>query len=228
MKKIKEFNIVRIMKKLPAALLLIVIFHFSALTQYDPDATKILDAMSDKYQNLQDFSATVQQSMINEMEGIDEELPKAEIYVKKDMYKLSTYEQVIYNDGTTVWTYLPESNEVNIANFDPEEGMISPAEIYNIYKEGYKYNYLGELKNEGRTLSIVELAPEDREASQFYKIRMVIDKGDNTLRNWKMFQNGGNIFEYKIADFKSNLGLNDSFFVFDVSAHQGVEVIDFR
>jgi len=196
------------------------------LGQYDPKAREVLDAMSNKYQSIPSFKASITHTLENQQENLNEEF-SGDITVKGDMYRLDMGGQEVINNGITLWTYLEDVNEVNIADYDPEDEELSPSKIYDLYKTGYKYILIEELPNQGDSYDIVDLIPEDKD-NQFFKIRMVISKKEHTLKSWKMFDKTGNVYTYQITDFNPNLDISDSFFVFDASAYEGVEVIDFR
>ena len=111
----------------------------SASAQYDKDALNALNAMSAKYKKLNAFSADFSQKMTNKTVGIDEEFVGT-ITVKGAKYILKVSGQQIYNDGTNVWSYNPEISEVTVSPYEPEEQEISMGNIYDLYKEGFKYN----------------------------------------------------------------------------------------
>lgn len=198
----------------------------TANAQYDNKAKKILDEMSSKYQAITSFKANISQHLENEEEDIDEKF-NGEITIKGDMFRLVLAGQEIYNNGSTVWTYLEEVNEVNIDNYDPEEGETNPSTIYNAYKEGYKYIYMESKNQNGKKYDIVDLIPEDKNL-QFFKIRMVIDNGSKLLRSWKMFDKNGNRYEYLISGFDAGVAVNNDYFKFNPGKYPGVEVIDLR
>lgn len=205
---------------------LLVLFTTTAWSQYDANAKKVLDAMSAKYKKIPAYNANISSSLVNEVDGINEEF-KGKISVKGEMYKLELDEQVVINNGTTVWTYLPDVNEVNIDNYDPDDEEMSPSKIYDAYQEGYKYVLLGEQTINGGLSSEVDLIPNNRDA-QFFKIKLFIAKADNSLKSWTMFDKSGNKYIYTITDFKPNPGAKDTDFSFDVSKYPGVEIIDLR
>ena len=213
------------MKKLTAlvSLLCITLVSFG---QYDENALKVLDAMSAKYKKIPAYSADISYSLINETDGINEEF-QGEITVKGDKYKLELDEQVVINDGTTFWTYLPDVNEVNIDNYDPDEDEISPSKIYDAYKNGYKYLYTGDETVNGRKHAVIDLVPDDKDA-QYFKIKLFIDQGDYSLSKWTMYDKSGNQYNYTITNFNGKINPSDSFFEFDASKYPGVEVIDLR
>ena len=213
------------MKKYVLVFLLVVVAKIAS-AQYDPKALEILEAMSKKYKAIAAFEANLTSALTNETEGIKEEF-KGKITVKGDKFKLLLEDQEIINNGTTVWTYLPAAKEVNIDNFDPKSDDINPVKIFDIYKKGFKYLYLGEKTEAGLVLEEVDLVPEKKNA-QYFKIKMLISKKDKSIQSWTMFDKSGNRYKYLITKFVSNVKVDDSFFAFDAKKYPGVEVIDLR
>jgi outer membrane lipoprotein-sorting protein len=194
--------------------------------QYDENALKVLDAMSARYKKIPAYSADITYSLINETDGINEEF-KGKIAVKGEKYRLELDEQVVINDGTTFWTYLPDVNEVNIDNYDPDEDEISPSKIYDAYKSGYKYVYVGDENVGGTPHAVIDLVPDDKDA-QYFKIKLYVSKKDSSLSKWTMYDKSGNQYRYTIDNFNPNLNPPAGFFEFDESEYPGVEVIDLR
>lgn len=212
------------MKRLIIACLTVALTSNMCLAQKDEAALQILDAMSSKYQQLPAFQANFSYNIENPEEGIDEGF-EGIITVKDAKYKLNMGGQEIINDGENVWTFLEDDNEVTIAEYDDTESEITLSNIFTIYKSGYKYLFLEE-RNNG-TVEVVDLVPEDLEKS-FFKIRMSITKKDRDLLSFKIFDKSGNRYFYKIDAFKADEDITDEDFKFDIAAHAGVEVIDFR
>ena len=96
-------------------------------------AIQVLDKMSDYYKKMKSFSSTFKYAMINLEEDIEDSF-EGKIVVKDEKYVLKIEGQEIINDGKTIWTYLPELNEVNISLFEPENQEISLNNIFEIYK----------------------------------------------------------------------------------------------
>lgn len=213
------------MKKLIITLLFAFFAHFS-WSQYDPKAFEILEAMSKRYMAISTFEANLVSSLTNETDGIKEEF-KGKITVKGDKFRLILEEQEIFNNGTTVWTYIPDAKEVNIDNFNPDSDEVIPSKIYEIYKKGYKYLYLEDKTEGGVLCEIIDLVPEKRDA-QYFKIRMNIVKSDKSIQSWTMFDKSGNRYKHTISKFTPNVKVDDSYFVFDPKKFPGVEVIDLR
>jgi outer membrane lipoprotein-sorting protein len=216
------------MKKLGLLIGLVGLCVF-AYAQVDEKAKKILDKMSDKYQNLPAYKTNFVYRLTNEVENVDEQFA-GEIMVKGEKYVLLMSDQEIFNDGETIWTFLQEANEVNVDYYMPDEGDLSPNNIYAAYKKGYRYRWLETKKVGSRTLDVIELQPEDPKDPDkiFFRIVLNIDQADNTIHSWDMYDRAGNVFSYTISGFNPQFTAEDSFFVFDESKYPGVEVVDLR
>ncbi len=197
-----------------------------AQSEYDKQARQILDAMSEHYQAIgayeADFSYSIEipdQPQADQFEG--------QIAVKGDKFRLNMGGQEVINDGTTVWTYLEEANEVNIDNYDPEEGDISPTQIYNAYQRGFKYAYVEDETIDGKAYQVIDLIPENND-NQFFKIRLHISEDDKVLKRWKIFEKNGTRYTYDINNFNPEAPVDDKLFTFNKREHKGVEVVDLR
>lgn len=196
------------------------------LAQQDPRAGKILNEMSKKYQNLKAYSASFTQTLENPGAKIKETM-KGDIVVMGNKFRLSMNGQEVINNGTTIWTYMKNENEVNISDYDPSDEEISPTAIYDMYKKGYKYTFVKEEKRGGQTYEVIELTPEERN-NPVFKVELVINKADKSLDNWKMFRNNGNRYTYNITKFVPNPAVAATDFTFDKAKYKGVKVIDLR
>lgn len=192
--------------------------------QQDQAARDILDVMSNKYRKIPAFSADFTYALENQQESLNEQF-EGKITVKGVKYRLDLEGQEIINDGKSIWTYLAEVNEVTINNYNPEESEINLNNIFDLYKTGYKYLLVSELNTP--STNVVDLVPEDKNLN-YFKIRMEIDKSTNSLKSFKIFDKSGNRYTYIIKQFQEHANLDDKLFVFDMNAHKGVEVIDFR
>ncbi|HEY8511300.1 MAG TPA: outer membrane lipoprotein carrier protein LolA [Cyclobacteriaceae bacterium] len=195
-------------------------------SQYDPKALETLEAMSAKLKAMGAFEANFTYRLTNDVDNINEEF-KGKMTVKGDKYRLTLPEQEVINNGTTLWTYLPDANEVNIDNYDPNSEDVNPSKIFEIYKKDFKYLYLKDETIGGVLCEVIDLVPEKKDA-QFFKIRMNISKKDKQVKSFTMFDKGGNRYTYSITEFKSNINVDDSYFAFDPKKHPGVDIIDLR
>lgn len=213
------------MKKLAFTL----VFALSAVVawaQYDPKALETLDAMSKKYKTMEAFEANIVCNMTNEIDKVNDEF-KGKITVKGNKFRLVLPEQEIFNDGATQWTFLPEPNEVNIDNYDPNSDDVNPSKILDMYKKGYKYLYIGDKTESGVTCEEIDLVPDKKDA-QYFKIKMMINKKDKSIQSWTMFNKAGDRYKYTITKFTPGVKVEDAFFQFDAKKHPNVTISDLR
>ncbi|MFD2571465.1 outer membrane lipoprotein carrier protein LolA [Spirosoma soli] len=213
------------MKKLAWMLSLALLLTVPATAQKDKRAQSILDAMSKKYKALKSYQAAFTFASAG---GGAKESYKGDLTVKNEKFRLLLGGQEVFTDGQTMSTYIKESNEVNVQDYDASaNGELNPTQIYTIYKKGFDYRFLKEEKQGGRTLEVIELTP-NRQKSPIQTVQISVDKADKSVRNWLIVNKDGKRTSYTITKFTPNVNLPDSFFVFDKSKHPGVEVVDLR
>ena len=210
------------MKKLSLGLIVFMV-TFNSSAQFDPEAELILESMSEKYKSKSAFMSTFQQNLINEISTIDESI-SGTVYVKGDKYKLEIAGQTIFNDGQDLWSYSEEIMEVTVSTYDKEEQEISLTNIWDLYKEGYKYS-LNVPDAQGNW--VIDLEPIERGVEAFYKIRMVISN-EYDLKSFRIFEESGNQYNYTITKLIDRSDLTDDFFTFDLAKYPEVALIDFR
>jgi len=228
------------MKK-STALFLSLIISIIAISQNelkDPKATKILDNLSEKTKSYKTICSDFSFKMENQQEDITE-VYEGKMKIKGDKYHLSLMGTETYCDGKTIWTYLVESEEVNIADRDLEDESFlnNPQSIFTMYQSGYKYRYKGEAKDDNGSYARIELFPEivanglqseDDEQSDLSKIVILINTEINQIHSFTYYSKNGNIYTFELSNFEANTKLDDSDFTFDVSKHPDVEAIDLR
>ena len=199
---------------------LFIVSPFFLSSQDDKKALELLDEMSDNYKKMKGFTSSFTYSMNNLIEDIKDSF-EGKISVRDEKYILFIEGQKIINDSKTVWTYIEELNEVTISEFDPSEQEISLSNIFEIYKVGFSYKYLGVKED----LSMVEIYPEDEDKS-YYKILFKINNS-NLLESFTVYDNSHSLYIYSINDFVEE-ELDTTLFTFDVENYPDIEVIDFR
>jgi outer membrane lipoprotein-sorting protein len=213
------------MKKIAWMLSLAFIMTLPAFAQKDKRAQGILDAMSKKYKALKSYQANFTFASVG---GAAKESYKGDLTVKNEKFRLSLGGQEVFTDGKTMSTYIKESNEVNVQDYDGGgNSELNPTQIYTIYKRGFDYRFLKEQKQAGRTLEVIELT-SNRPKSAIKTVQISVDKADKSVRNWLIINKDGKQTSYTITKFTPNVNVPDTFFAFDKSKYPGVEVVDLR
>ncbi|OEK00483.1 hypothetical protein BFP97_02680 [Roseivirga sp. 4D4] len=202
------------MKKLIYVLVLAVIAL--AANGQSGDAKAVLDKMSSTYKAMAGFEISFVQKNFSEAEVIARTAGSAS--VAKEKFVLRIEGQQIYCNGPVLWTYLVESQELTISNFEPEEGAINPANIYDIYKEGFTYEYKRQDNVNGELVDVVELISTDEDAD-FTNIVMYIGQEDAYLKAWDLIDYDGAKTNFEVSAFKPNQVFDAKYFEFDEEAN---------
>jgi outer membrane lipoprotein carrier protein len=210
------------------ALFTVVTLSTSAQTSNDPDAKKILDAVSAKFKSYKAVQATFTYNVEN-ADGKKISSKKGTVYMKGTKYRVSFVGQEIYSDGVTVWTYDKSSNEVTITKLDKDAtSTLTPQKLFtNFYDKDFLYKLNGEKKVGGKTVQEIEMTPNDK-TKAFHKVYVTVDKNAKTIYSTKVLEKAGNRYTYTVTTLKGNANIPDSKFVFNKSDYPGVEEVDLR
>lgn len=193
----------------------------------DPEAKKILDAVSARFKSF----TTVQASFTYKVENATGKVLSTKsgtILMKGTRYKLSFGGQEIFCNGTTVWNYDKAANEVTVNSLDASSGMITPQKLFsNFYDKDFLYVLTGEKKLGAKVVQEIQLTPVDK-SKNFHTVFLLIDKNAKTMQSTKVLENAGNRYSYTVNTLKTNLPAADALFVFDKAKFPGVTVEDLR
>ena len=205
-------------------LFLSVCLSISIFDTYSQDskAGAIIDAMQKKYKSMKTFGA----SFTYGTDGSAQML-QGNITVKGGKYRLKTGGQEIYNNGKEVSTYIKETNEVNISDYEPSESDLNPAKVYTFDKKGFRYVFVQEVKEGGESYEVVEMSPE-KKGTQVSKVKIKLNKKDKSVKSWVITDKNGKRQTFKVNKFTPNVPVDDTYFVFDKTKFPGVEVNDLR
>ena len=129
-------------------------------------------------------------------------------------------------DGKTVWTYLKESNEVQVNNLENKDDAMTPSKLLTSYNKNYKATIFKDKDNKDPNLESIELIPNVQK--NFIKAILTVDKVKKQVKGFKLFDKSGNIFTYKVTKFQTDVPSTPSDFTFEPSKYPGVDVIDMR
>lgn len=200
-----------------------------SLAQSDEKAKEILDEVSAKTKTFKSMSADFVFSMVNEEMEIDEH-NAGTIKVKGQKYavKLPDLGVEVFSDGTTIWNYMKDGNQVTISSVEDESSeLMDPSSIFSIYERGFRSEYVGEVEENGKTLYRIDLFP-DSDEYDVTKIEVSIDKNTMMLSSATLYATDENLYTIEVKKMDTGQNFPDSDFVFDAGKYGDVEVIDFR
>jgi outer membrane lipoprotein carrier protein len=210
------------MKKILSLLTLSVLFFSFSASAQDPKAKAILDKVSSKLKTMKSIKANFTFSM---GAGSSKNTQKGTFDMKGSKYRVDLGAQQILCDGKSVWTYLKNNKEVQVASFDPSQQTVSPAKLFSgSYHNDYNSKYVGEQTIGGKKVDVVELTP--KAGHSFKKLQLYVDKA-GVISGGNMVDKSGSTYTYAISGVTESK-LSDADFAFDSKKNPGVEVIDLR
>ena len=152
------------------------------------------------------------------------------IKIKGEKYAVSLpdFGYQIYSDGTTIWNYMEDGNQVTISDIDDAgSDLMDPANLFNIYEKGFQSKFVEEKNVDGKAVYVIDLLPETDE-HDVEEIRININKSTMMLQSAKMLSTDGNTYGINITKLETNTELTDADLEFDSSKYNDLEVIDLR
>jgi outer membrane lipoprotein carrier protein len=196
-------------------------------TKNDPDAKKILDAVSAKFKTFKSPQATFTYKVEN-AQGKALSTKKGSVKMKGNKYRVSMDGLDIMSDGKTIWNYDKSAKEVTVNSADANASAMTPQKLFtNFYDKDFFYKLNGERKEGGKTVQEIELTPADK-TRPYHKVYVLVDKNAKTIYSAKFLEKSGGRYSYTITGLQSSAGIADSDFVFNKAKYPGVEVIDLR
>ena len=207
----------------------LILFTGSLFAQQDAKAKEILDKLSQtsrSYKTIQiDFSFTLENNT-----GSVTETNEGSVALKGKSYRLHmpAMGMEVYSNGIATWSYLTESNEVNITeNEANSDAALNPANLFTIYEKGFNYSYIGEETISGKVTQVIDLFPTDK-TKEFTRVRLYVDKTKSQILRAKTFNKDGNAYTLSLKNMKTDQNLTDDYFKFDPAKYPKVEINDMR
>ncbi len=186
---------------------------------------EILKELADKTNAAQNIKVGFSYTMDNKDADIHE-VTEGSLIVSGDQYILKIAGQEIICNGKTIWTYIPDADEVQINEVDAEESF-SPTKLLSSYSDDYNASLEKELKENNRTYYLLKLKPK-KEDGGFDYVHLKIDKEKMQLSSFVLYDFDQNVFSYKILEYLTNVALDANAFSFDASKYPDVDIIDMR
>lgn len=143
------------------------------------------------------------------------------IAIKGRKFHARTGQAIVWFDGKTEWTYMKNTDEVNITTpTEAQQQAMNPYQFINIYKNGFN---LG-VKTIGSNYQ-VHLTAKDKKRS-IQEMYILINKSTYKPLQVKMRQANG-WTTINISQFKAT-NISDATFIFNAKNYRDAEIIDLR
>jgi outer membrane lipoprotein carrier protein len=207
--------------------LTITIGSVSAQGKNDPDAKKLLDAVTTKFKSFKSVEAKFTLKIENAA-GKVLGSKAGTVYMKGLKYRIDITGQNTYCDGVNVSTYDPSSKELTVTKVDPSSNTLTPQKVFtDFYDKDFLYKLNDDRTVAGKTIQEVELTPTDK-TKTFFKVLVDVDKNTRTIVSTKIFEKTGERYTYSLSNMNTTTLVPDNVFVFDEKKYPDTEVVDLR
>ncbi|MCD8290094.1 MAG: outer-membrane lipoprotein carrier protein LolA [Prevotella sp.] len=142
------------------------------------------------------------------------------ISIKGNKFKAQTVTATVWYDGTTQWTYMKNSNEVNVSTpTEAQQQSMNPYKFINLYKSGFNLS----MKTVTAGWEIHLTATDTKRTIK--ELYVTIDKNYHPTEIRML--NNSNWTTIKVSDFNTQ-NYSDSEFQFNSKDYPQAEVIDLR
>lgn len=207
------------MKKRILLIISILALAFGAKAQY---AETTFKAAVDKLKSYDNIEINFDYNMINTEAGIFETMEGSGV-LQGDAYKLHILGQDIICNGTTIWTYNADAEEVMISDVDNADDGGSPLSIINSYYD----NISAKVVDEAGIIKKIEVKPLFSDEN-IEKLIVTINTNTLEIKDLHVFDKNKNEFVYVITKFVTNQKLPAGFFTFKEADYPDAEIIDMR
>jgi outer membrane lipoprotein-sorting protein len=191
------------------------------------DAAGILSKASAAYTQSNGITASFSLHTRAEMQQVSESL-EGVIQMRDSKFSLSTPEVKTWYDGTTQWTYLEHTQEVNISKPEGSElQLTNPAILLASYQTDYTATYKGEATAaNGKAVHVIELSPKKK--TDILRIELQIDKRTNLPARIRVESKNNIHTTIQINNIKTNVNQPEHLFSFPQADYPQAEIIDLR
>lgn len=148
-------------------------------------------------------------------------------------YMLKTDVSQSWYDGSTQWSYLVDTEEVNILNPSNQELLESNPYLFIFsYKDLFNAKLLSDSSymvnpKKKKLLNFIEFIPKSKDYP-YQKIVLGINKSTYEMNQMKLFMTDGNIMSLTVQQFKTGIKYSTKTFQFVEELLPDAEVIDLR
>jgi outer membrane lipoprotein carrier protein len=208
----------------PIIIILLLVHALYVYPQKDPAAIKVLDKFSSVASAAPSVSMKFDLVTTDQSAGTTKNA-SGSIILSRDKYRLELQDNIIWFNGETSWSYLPEENEVTISKPDKKDNSFEakPSSVFSMYKKGYKVRLIEDQSG----YCLIDLYPEDIK-SENIRIRLRIGKPAYDLKSVEYkYKNGIDVL-LSVKEYDLLNKPDATVFTFPYDQYKGVEINDMR
>lgn len=203
------------------ALVLSMCFAIALFAQNDPNAKKVLDAVSAKVKTFKGVTGSFSIKSVN-AKGKDNGTKTGTISLKGEKYLLKQGKTEIICDGSKVYNF-DGNKTITVSSAAESDKTLSPQKLLSgSYDKEFTYKLISSAGN----FHEIELTPIDKKKN-FQKVNIFVDKAKNIITKAKIVDKSNNTIQFSFSNLNTNATIQDSTFVFNKSKYPAdVEILD--
>jgi len=216
------------MKKFLFLLASLLVLAQGTSAQDDAKSKAIMDRLMAQAKTWTSFEADFTSRLQSAKDKLDIK-QEGNMKVNGKKFRLVLDKNTIINDGTTMYTYNKDANEVTLSDPAEMDQELDPSKLFTQYEQGFKSQFVEEKADAaGVTVQVVKLFPIDAAKKAYHTVILTVDKAKVEPRSIQVLYKDGNVVTYTLKKFTPNAAHADPLFVFDKAKYPGVEVNDMR
>ena len=188
----------------------------SPVVMHSQSATALLDQVSEKVKSYDNIVIDFKYSISNKAESLAQET-RGDVSLENNKYVLNLMGTTQLFDGNKLHVIIPEDEEINISNPNPESSL-TPSKMLTFYQKGYTATMDIEQSVNGRKIQYVKLVPTSA-SNEIKYILLGIDKESKHIYKQILSQTNGTEITVTVNHFKVNQPLSSTLFNFDKSKY---------
>jgi outer membrane lipoprotein-sorting protein len=178
------------------------------MAQNDPNAKKVLDAVSAKVKSFKGVSANFTIKSFSS-KGKDNGAKTGTIAIKGQKYQLKQGKNEIICDGVNIYNF-DGNKTITKSLLEESNQTLSPQNLLsNFYDKDFNYK----LVSSAGKLNEIELTPIDKRKS-FQKVNIFIDKSKSMITKARVLDKSNNTVEFILSNLNTAANLPDAIFLF--------------
>ncbi len=201
---------------------LALVYGWSITGQNDPQAENLLKQVEQKFNSYKNVTVDFSYKLHNPEAQIDEET-NGKLIIQGNKYRGEYMGMIDLFDGKKRYLIVPELKEINIMSVSDEE-EITPAKMFNFFREGYRFQMDIKQKLNGRLIQYVKLLPlKDNEIDYVY---VGIDRKTKTIYRIIIVHKNKTRITLQVRKITPDKPMNDRIFQFDASKYPDYQIND--
>ena len=206
---------------------LLCCFATLLFAEVNEEAVALLDKTSNLYKQSTGTEMSLKISIDDAQTGQQTSV-NGNLKTRDKRFVLSTSFATMNFDGTNLYIYQPDVNEITISS--PAESEISdmdPTQIMSMYSEGYQIPKPEYSTENGKKIAIVSLYPEDK-AEDFHRLSLKIDLSNYFPLQITTYGKNGMTNTIDILKIDTNKNFSEKELIFDLKKYPKAQIIDIR